>query len=434
MKPLTHVCRLAVLVAAALLAACTSPASPAVSFTAPGATGPAAGANLKFSDQPITLTLTNAVETSSATLTYSVDVATDNAFANKVVSKTGIVPSAGPTTSVLLPVLTGNQTYFWRALSVVGAASTSAVAAKSFYVGPNVTLTPPVIESLSGGVVSSATPTFTVSNVTRSGTPGGTIFYDFQVASDSGFTNIIVDSGRISEQPNQTSWTSPVSLSATNYSLRVQALDPADSLTTAFTSTSFLVQPFDVGKAIMLANPGNFMVTWAQTANITSVDFEPGDFFVDFDKRTSPDRWPDVPFGSGSLQYTLGLCLNVFGQGQWYCSAAIQYWFGRDNGASDNIGGDWYYDPARWGPMAGYQPQSGEIVGIFVGAGNLRDVTDGSGSYVFERSNVLLMPFGGQFASTSALHRAMKSLKLLTPPPGLTPPGRGSRGGSKGGR
>jgi hypothetical protein len=429
MKPLTHVCRLVALAAAALLAACSSPASPAVSFTAPGAIGPAPGANLRFSDQPISLTLANAVETNPATLTYSVDVATDNAFANKVVSRTGIVPSAGSTTSVLLPVLNGNQTYYWRAFSVVGAASTSAVAPKSFYVGPNVTLTPPVIESPSGGVVSSATPTFTVSDVARTGTPGGAIFYDFQVASDSGFTNIIADSGHVTEQPNQTSWTSTVSLSATNYSLRVEALDPADSVTTAFTTASFLVQPFDVTKAIMLANPGNFMVSWAQTANITSVDFEPDYFYVDFDKRTSPDRWPDVPFGSGSLQYTLGLCLNLYGQGQWYCSAAIQYWFGRDNGASDNIGGDWYYDPARWGPMAGYQPANGEIVGIFVGAGNLRDVSDGSGSYVFERSNVLLMPFGGQFSLTSGLRRAIKGLKLLTPPPGVRSGGVRSGGG-----
>jgi hypothetical protein len=430
MKLLTHVCRLAAVAAAALLAACTSPTTPAVSFSAPGVVGPLPGASLKFSDQPITLTLANAVETNPATMTYSVDVATDSAFANKVVSRTGIVPSAGSTTSVALPMLTGNQTYYWRALTVVGSASSTAVAAKSFYVGPNVTLAPPVIESPSG-VVSSATPTFTVADVTRTGTPGGTIFYDFQVASDSGFTNIIADSGQVSEQPTQTSWTSTVSLSSTNYSLRVQALDPADSVSTPFATTSFQVQPFDYTKAIMLANPGNFMVSWAQTANITSVDFEPDYFYVDFDKRTSPDRWPDVPFGTGTLQYTLGLCLNLYGQGQWYCSAAIQYWFGRDNGASENIGGDWYYDPARWGPMAGYQPGNGEIVGIFVGAGNLRDVVDGSGSYVLERSNVLLMPFGGQFSLTSGLKRAIKGLKLLTPPPGVRSSGIRSGGGGR---
>lgn len=426
MKPLTHVCRLVVLVAAASpLVACSSPASPAVSFVAPIASGPVAGASLKFSDQPITLVLTNGVAT-SGTLTYSVDVATDNAFANKVVSKPGIVPSTGPTTSVVLPVLNGNQTYYWRAFSVSGSASTAAQAPKSFYVGPNVTLTPPVIESPSGGVVQSVTPTFTVADVGRTGTPGGTIFYDFQVASDSGFTNIIADSGQVSEQPAQTSWTSTVSLGGSNYSLRVQALDPADSVTTPFTTTSFQVQPFDVTKAIMMANPGNFMVSWAQTANITSVDFEPDYFYVAFDKMNGPDRWPDVPFGTGTLQYTLGLCENLYGQGQWYCSAAIQYWFGRDNGASTNVGGDWYYDPARWGPLAGYQPQNGEIVGIFVGAGNLRDVTDGSGSYVLERSNVLLMPFGGQFSLSSAARRLLnKGIKLLTPPPGVRSGGGG---------
>jgi hypothetical protein len=125
------------------------------------------------------------------------------------------------------------------------------------------------------------------------------------------------------------------------------------------------------------------------------------------------------------------LCLNLYGQGQWYCSAAIQYWFGRDNGASENIGGDWYYDPARWGPLAGYQPGNGEIVGIFVGAGNLRDVVDGSGSYVLERSNVLLMPFGGQFSLTSGLKRAIKGLKLLTPPPGVRSSGIRSGGGGR---
>jgi hypothetical protein len=429
MKPLTQVCRLAALVAAALLAACTSPASPAVSFTAPGAVGPVAGASLRFSDQPISLTLANAAETTPASLTYSVDVATDNAFANKVVSRTGIVPSAGSTTSVVLPVLPGNQTYYWRALSVVGAVSGTAVAPKSFYVGPNVTLTPPVIESPSG-VVSSVTPTFTVSDVTRAGTVGGTIFYDFQVASDSGFANVIADSGHVAEQPNRTSWTSTVSLNAANYSLRVQAFDPADSVTTAFTTTSFQVQPFDGSRAIMMANPPDFMVTWAQTATITSVEFGPSDFFVDFDKRNGPDRWPDVPFGTGSLQYTLGMCLNLYGRGQWYCSAAIQYWFGRANGASVHIGRDWFYDPVRWGPLAGYQPANGELVGIFVGAGNLRDKRDGSGSYVRERSSVLLMPFGGQYGLNSTSRRAIKGLNLLTPPPGVRPPGvRSGAGG-----
>ena len=112
---------------------------------------------------------------------------------------------------------------------------------------------------------------------------------------------------------------------------------------------------------------------------------------VDFDKRVGPGRWPDVPFGTGDLEYTLGMCLNI--GGRWYCSAAIQFWYGRDlseGGDVDKIGRDWFYD-GRWGPMAGHQPAFGEMVGIFVAAGNLRD----SGIvYTKERSNVVLLPFG----------------------------------------
>ena len=51
---------------------------------------------------------------------------------------------------------------------------------------------------------------------------------------------------------------------------------------------------------------------------------------------------------------------------------------------------DWYYD-GRWGNLAGYQPATGELIGVFVVAGNLRGVKDGSQSPVKERSNVVLV-------------------------------------------
>ena len=44
--------------------------------------------------------------------------------------------------------------------------------------------------------------------------------------------------------------------------------------------------------------------------------------------------------------------------------------------------------------MQGYQPSQGEAVGIFVAQGNLRD--NGNVS-VKERSNVVIMPFGGTY-------------------------------------
>lgn len=41
----------------------------------------------------------------------------------------------------------------------------------------------------------------------------------------------------------------------------------------------------------------------------------------------------------------------------------------------------------------GVADEVGELVGFFVTAGNARNVTDGSGSIVYERSNVITIPF-----------------------------------------
>jgi hypothetical protein len=119
---------------------------------------------------------------------------------------------------------------------------------------------------------------------------------------------------------------------------------------------------------------------------------------VDFDRRDGPNRWLDTPFGDGDLEYTLGMCVN--NGGHWYCSAVVQFWYGREltaSGNSSNIGGSWFYDPARWGPIAGYQPQEGELVGIFVASGNLRDgsFTQAVCPRICERSDVAFVQWDG---------------------------------------
>src|SRR6185437_2649344 len=54
-------------------------------------------------------------------------------------------------------------------------------------------------------------------------------------------------------------------------------------------------QGFPAG-AVVWDNPPD-LASWAQTATITSIQFTSDAFLVDFDKRTGPGRWPDVPFG-----------------------------------------------------------------------------------------------------------------------------------------
>jgi hypothetical protein len=132
---------------------------------------------------------------------------------------------------------------------------------------------------------------------------------------------------------------------------------------------------------------------------------------VDFDRRDGPNRWPDTPWGApgDSVEYCLGMCLNI--NNHWFCSAPIQFWYGREleaGGRANEVGINWFYPPA-WGPMSGHQPADGEIVGIFVAEGSTRHDTDGSESVVHERSNVLLIPFGTNYqasgVSTNAVRR-----------------------------
>jgi hypothetical protein len=158
----------------------------------------------------------------------------------------------------------------------------------------------------------------------------------------------------------------------------------------------------DLNQATIYDNPPD-LASWPVTTMITDVEFQyngQDGVHVEFSKR-SDGTWPDVvpPGWMGPLEYTLGMA--EFIDGQWYASAAIQFWRGLDqsggNVALDNqVAKNWYYD-GRWGKLAGRQPQPGELIGIFVAAGNLRGVTadDPNQSPVMERSNVVLVPFPG---------------------------------------
>jgi len=175
----------------------------------------------------------------------------------------------------------------------------------------------------------------------------------------------------------------------------------------------------DLHQVTLFDNPAD-LADWPVTTQITAVEFQyagADGVHVEFSKRDGAGSWPDVtpPGWTGPLEYTVGIVESI--DGQWYGSAAIQFWrdlaaFGGNvasdtvsmgacaafgAGSSCQIAKNWYYD-GRWGKLAGRQPATGEVIGVFVVAGNLRGVTDGSQSPAHERSNVVLMPmpaFGG---------------------------------------
>jgi hypothetical protein len=378
-----------------VVSACTkAPGAPSVSFTSPLAALPANGTTYKFKDQPVSLTIGNAVRTSPATVTYMVEVATDTAFANKVYTKEGVAEGTGTSTAHQIANLAGGVTYYWRWKTVVDGVVGQPSPTQSFLIQQQIIIQPPLVnDPVSGATVSVPRPTFVTRNATRSGLVG-VIFYDFQVSTSSGFGTITASATIAEQAGGTTSWTPAVDLPAATLFWRVRATDPSNTEASAFTGgTSFVVQPFTLKNAIVLNNPGD-LANWAETTNITLADTSGQYVIVDFDKRQGPGRWPESGFGDGGIQYTLGMCLNV--GGQWYCSAVIQFWDGREleaGGETRFIADDWFYD-SRWGAMQGHQPQQGELVGIFVAQGNLRDLGQTS---VKERSNVLLIPYGTRF-------------------------------------
>src|SRR6185503_3864429 len=122
--------------------------------------------------------------------------------------------------------------------------------------------------------------------------------------------------------------------------------DPSNDVKSGFTSArAFKLEAFDMKNAFIWNNPGN-LGSWEETAKITFVDTTGDAVEVDFDRREGPGAWPETPFGdggSGTTQYTLGLCAKL--GSSWNCSAVIQFWAGREISAGGHpnlIGADWF--------------------------------------------------------------------------------------------
>src|SRR4051812_6285896 len=99
---------------AAGAAACTSPVAPAgaITVTTANPVAPANGALIANLAQPVKLTVTNAMVTSTeAAVSYTFEVATDSGFASKVQTKD--TAQTASQTAVTLDALAAGRDYFW---------------------------------------------------------------------------------------------------------------------------------------------------------------------------------------------------------------------------------------------------------------------------------------------------------------------------------
>jgi len=377
------------------LAACqAAPSGPSVTFTAPVAQAPGGGAAYGYGEQPVVVSIQNAARTGQATVTYDVEVATSTNFSSPVATLNGLPESAGGVTTATLPVLNGNQVYYWRSRAVVQGAAGAFSSAQSFFVRPRVVLQAPAIVSPADqNAVFTGRPTFIVRNVDRSGDPG-VLTYEFQVSTTPSFSAVVA-TGLVIEQPTQTTWTPTVDLPLGMLYWRARASDAVNATTGPFSVVAGVDRRPDTGDELDLATvtillgPGN-IASWPVGARVTNAYANSGEVCVDHPGLAT---WPSTIFFDDPAELVQGnQWMFAFIGGRWYGGSAR--WFRPGQAckgiSNDPFAGTFYMDAAE--PLRSYVPRPGDTIGLMSSTPNRFYPSMRTSD---QRTNVVLVRFGG---------------------------------------
>src|SRR5262245_9077569 len=338
-------------------------AATGITLTTPQLNSPNNAAEFKFIEQPITVSVKNAVSTGSTPLTYTFEVAGDAAFASKVFSRDGVAETAG-TTSLRLDRLPADRSYYWRARANSGTLAGPFTSGRLLKVGPEVILQAPSLGDPANNATVGEQPTLNVNRAGRTG-PAEQIFYRFEVSDTDSFGSVVY-SATVPERtdlpytPHQLSRT----LDEKNYWWRVQAADPANSVTSPFSSvaTFKVARGIDLKTANIVLGPKN-IGDWENTARITEAYWVPDMLCI---YHTRLGIWPGVPFfGDRGTLVEGNQWVFAFINGQWHGGAADWYRPGQacKGVGANSIGRDAFYNPAQE-PLHSWVPRSGELFGV----------------------------------------------------------------------
>jgi len=203
------------------------------SIVAPRPLSPANNAAVRFGDQPLTLVAQNAFATGNAAVTYTFEVASDAAFANRVQSFDNVAEGAGGQTSQRLDPLAAARDYWWHVRASGGGTTGVFGPPFKFTVGPAITISTPSPIAPLNGTATPERPALRVANVTRTG-PAGVITYQFDVSTVATFASILV-TGTVGEGINETGFIPANNLPVdTVLFWRARAIDAANNVTSAF--------------------------------------------------------------------------------------------------------------------------------------------------------------------------------------------------------
>jgi hypothetical protein len=126
---------------------------------------PANNAQIAYGQQPITLSVNNAVTTGTAALSYKFEVASDAAFTRKDFTRENIAGGSNGTTNLAIDKLAGSRQYYWRVqASGPGSAGPYSVV-RSFTIGPEVVLGTPALASPVNGATGFSPLSLTIHNI-----------------------------------------------------------------------------------------------------------------------------------------------------------------------------------------------------------------------------------------------------------------------------
>jgi hypothetical protein len=197
-----------------------------VTITPPKGLEPAANQQIRDKDQPFNVAIENAISTSPRPYKMRMQIASDSNFASVVWSRDGIDPAEGGQTKFRMPDrLQPGRQYFWRVMADDGANQSAWSEVVGFQVLMPAAFGAPSPRSPVGNQQLATTrPELRVGNGSAQG-PVAQPFYQFQVASDSGFGNIVVNE-ETPQQSGETVLTVPGTLGyGTTYYWRARISD-----------------------------------------------------------------------------------------------------------------------------------------------------------------------------------------------------------------
>lgn len=199
---------------------------------APRPLTPANSATVRNADQPVTLTLLNAITTADSGVTYTYEVASDAAFANRVQTWNDVAETAGGQTTRRLDPLAPGRDYWWHARASGGGTTGVFGPAAKFTISAAISLGAPTPIAPVTGTQTQPRPTLRVVNSTRTG-PAGAVTYRFEIATSSAFTTLLA-SGTVAEGANESSYTPPANLPLDQLLFwRATAIDAANGVSSA---------------------------------------------------------------------------------------------------------------------------------------------------------------------------------------------------------